>query len=242
LQNKIAATTPTARRPTATPVATATPKETVVATATATSPPPPSPSPSPTPVPTNSPTPTTASDQTLWKDGVAGPDWWNQPLTVAADNAVAGSIASVAGPDPVTGDGTVLQYSATGSAATGGILFSIPIPVNGYDYLDNGHLQFDMMLGPAWSSANTIDTFFRDDPGFVFPWGQTNQMTQVTGLSTTAFVHVSLPLTWTAGYPYANALGIGLMPAGQLYIGVFTPGTIPAGVQFYVDNVQLTAN
>jgi|GEM_PF-3669566 hypothetical protein len=182
------------------------------------------------------PAPNTAN-QLFWANGVTGTPW-SYNLTLVYN----GSGGTAAVTDTVNGDGTVLQVSSNGSATYAFIEFYLaplplpPLPAQGMDitaYYPSGHLQFDVELGPASDVANTTMTI-----GYGGVVSGACRSTAIPGLSATSFTHVSVPMT--SGFPACNVTGNFAMIGISATDG--SGGNMAPGIQFYLNNVQLTSN
>lgn len=143
-----------------------------------------------------------------------------------------GSIGTVSIIDNISGDTLALAYTANSNTATANYCNAINFfitngPINATNYYASGHIQFDIMLGPAYSSLYPI----------VVAYGQGAVCTSspIPGLSQSAFTHVSIPLQ--GGFNGCNETGTVVI----MFIGI-TEANIPVGIQFYIDDVQWTPN
>jgi len=165
----------------------------------------------------------------LYKNGVYGP-WFGEALTPSlASNATGGFSNAVGVTDTVTGDTTVLLVNVGISNTS---CFSSPayFQISGASAenasaYSNGHLQFDVMLGPNYSGSSfTI--------GINAPSGNPcgtnpNDFTVPSlTLSSTTFTHISLPFYSLNAY----------------FSAVIAPLNLMATTDIYLNNIQWTEN
>jgi hypothetical protein len=165
--------------------------------------------------------------QTVLKNGVVNP-LWGQAVTLT-NTGVSAYYANVT--DNLTGDTVALAISTT--AGSYNCFFTIPTPVNISNYYANGHLQFDVKA----ANASTLV--------FYASYGNTNNgngcsATPVQGLSQTQFVHVSIPLSTLGSGSCGGPSGAASLVSVNEF-GGYDLNASP-GVQFYLNNYQITPN
>ncbi|HTB22199.1 MAG TPA: hypothetical protein VK914_05795 [bacterium] len=162
--------------------------------------------------------------QVLWKNGVLASQWWGQPLTMFSSPSNSFSTVSVT--DGISGDSSVLAISQTISGdIASSIFFEIPYSnaFNASNYA-SGHIQFDLKLGPAFSAGEEIIGEYNAG-GCIWP--------SISGLNQTSFTHISVPIS----------TGICNTINGFWQIVILDEnGSGSTGIQFYIDNLQITSN
>ncbi len=186
-----------------------------------------------TPTVTLTPSPITPIDQSLWANGSFYP-WWGQAITIYNNDASNETVT-----DTITGDTIALAFVAPSNFVgyNAGLIFLIPNCVNASNYYAAGHIQFDIMLGPA-SDSNTAQNLNVNYGGIqcngyggpgCYNYG--TQYAPNVSLSTSAFTHISVPFT---AFPQNDTVSV-----QQIQID-----TVPtaAGIIYYLDNLQFTAD
>jgi|GEM_PF-2498490 len=182
--------------------------------------------------PTPDLTPVAATAQVLWKNGVKG-SWWGHAVDVGVAYPAQGSVALATVTDTLTGDTKALVYKGNGAAAPyqSNIIFYFSGASNASNYYSTGHIQYDLMLGPAFGAGNSLWTAYRNPAGACVSPSMPG-----SGFSATSFTHVSVALAGGFGScndtAMVNRVGIGI-PGGE---------TVPAGLQYYVNDVEWTPN
>ena len=181
------------------------------------------------------PTPTPVNAQTIWANGNLG-SFFSQTV---AWFSLSGTISNVSTPDPISGNNTTLQFSATAAATPVNSYFIIGAPENPGTYYASGHLKFDMKLNQTGQTGN-----FQVGYGYqTAASGGTTTNTFIsisaTTLSTTVFTHESIPLSsFVANSPLVVEPFYIIGPAG----GTTPPPQPNAGPIFTIDNIQWTSN
>jgi hypothetical protein len=181
------------------------------------------------------PTPTPVNAQTIWANGNTGA-FFSQNVGPVLFYS---SILNVSTPDPISGDNTTLQFSATAVATPVNAYYLSVAPENPGTYYASGHLQFDIKLNQTGQTGN-----FQVGYGYqtAASGGTTTNTTisiSATTLSTTVFTHESIPLaSFGANSPLVVEPFYIIGPAG----GTTPPPQPNAGPIFTIDNVQWTSN
>jgi hypothetical protein len=178
---------------------------------------------------------TSTLTQTLYKNGVWG-TWFGEPVTGTMSNGgYGGGFSTVSVTDTLNGDTEALAVYANGNNAFySNSLFSIvgAAGENASAY-ENGHLHFDVMLGPG-AYSNQV--------GFN---GSLNVIGMTTAaLSATSFSHVSLLISsanteLNGGFYPINYSSIG---TAFWYRGEAPQGSTSTATQLYLDDIYWTSN
>src|ERR1700677_2810671 len=134
-------------------------------------------------------TPTPVNAQTIWANGNFGSFFGASVAPVT----VRGSILNVNTPDPISGDTTALQFSATAMATPLAPYFLDSAPENPGTYYASGHLQFDIILDQSSITGNITVGF-----AYVNSGGSTvtaPYALSVASLSAVTFTHESIPFS-----------------------------------------------
>jgi hypothetical protein len=169
-------------------------------------------------------TPTPVNAQTIWANGNFGSFFGASVAPVT----VNGSILNVNTPDPISGDTTTLQFSATAVTTPLAPYFLDSAPENPGTYYASGHLQFDIILDQSPLSGNITVGF-----GYVNSGGSTvttSYALPVTSLNNSTFTHESIPLS-----KFTNSASV-----VEPFFVVGPNGNAEA--QFTMDNIQWTSN
>jgi len=174
--------------------------------------------------------------QTLLKDGPLGPQWLGQILVLAPVPAGV-SDGAIAMADSNTGDSSAWYVSFTSATMPGAVLqFQTKnlVAENVANFYANGHIQFDILLGGAYLPATSLISV---SYGTLTATPCVNAAFANAGLSQTQFTHVSVPFT---GYLLScnDTSGVNEFSIVETVSG----GSSNPGIQFYLDNVQWTAN
>lgn len=243
LNAQIAATTPGAASAAATAVPTALP--TALPTAIPTALPTAIPTAVPTETPyagTPTPTPVAATAQTFWDDGILGSPWGESLFMWTKGSDVNATVT-----DNIDGSPTVLQCSAvSGGLASPAVVASFAytnywLASNISNYYASGNIQADIELGPAFSTTTSMlivgygNTFWAPTTAYGC------NSSPLTGLSTSTFTHVSIP--FSTGFNGCDETdGSFSVYVEAISDAGYTGANLSPGVQFYVNNVQITPN
>jgi hypothetical protein len=175
------------------------------------------------------PSPSVPAPIVLYKNRVYGP-WFGEALNPSlASNATGGFSNAVGVTDTVTGDTTVLLVNvgvSNGSCVSPPAYFQISgASAENASAYSNGHLQFDVMLGPSYSGSSF--TIGINVPGGTACGSNPNDFTVSSStLSSTTFTHVSLPF---------SSLNVS-------FAAVMAPLNVMATTDLYLNNIQWTEN
>ena len=178
------------------------------------------------------PTPVPATAQTIWKNGVLSAALWGQAVSTNQNSA---QISNASVTDAITSDSTVLSVACNPAALVSfSTAFYISTSVNAGNYYAAGHIQFDLMGGGAYSSSGSTTTVCFNNGSCSWT---------ISGISKTQFIHYSLPFTSVASCYSGTSAGNIVAFTSITFQGVETSfGSLGAGVQFYIDNLQITPN
>lgn len=165
----------------------------------------------------------------LYKNGVYG-TWFIETLNPSlSSNATGGFSNATDVTDTVTGDTTALLVDvgvANSSCSSLPAYFQISgVTGEHASAYANGHLQFDVMLGPNYT-GNSFTIGINVPSGNVCASSENDFTIASSALSSTSFTHVSIPL----GSLNAN------------FTSVSTPLNLMATTDIYLDDIQWTGN
>jgi hypothetical protein len=165
----------------------------------------------------------------LYKNGVYGV-WFGEALNPSLSSNAFGSFSNATGvTDTAAGDSTALLVDVgvmdSGCSASPAYFQISGIVGERASAYSNGHLQFDVMLGPNYTGSGFVI-------GINVPSGNVCQSIQndvtvsSSTLSSTTFTRISIPL---------SSLNANLSDVG-------TPLNLMATTDIYLDNIQWTGN
>ena len=165
----------------------------------------------------------------IYKNGVYG-TWFGEALTPSLSSNATGSFTNVTDvADTITGDTTTLLVNV-GSSNTGCFSNAAYFQISGASAenasaYSNGHLQFDVMLGPNYTGSSF--TIGINVPTGLACQSNPNDFTvSSSALSSTTFTHISLPFSSLNAY----------------FAAVVAPLNLMASTDIYLNNIQWTGN
>lgn len=145
------------------------------------------------------PPPPTPTPQIIWANGSVG-TWFTNPLTFTSYGACTVTSAVTAVSDPISGNSSALNLTATNTC--GFYFFLAPSPSDPSVYYSSGHIQFDILLGQPPANITSMNIQYNNSISgnyaeYDFP------VSLINSFSTSSFTHVSIPFTsFTVGNGY----------------------------------------
>jgi hypothetical protein len=154
----------------------------------------------------------------------------NQAMTVSSSNGSPVNASTTT--DTISGDSLTLALQTFGTAQSGSLNFTITRS-NASAYGAAGYLQFDIELGPGFSSAANQQIQVQYGPAYSGGCVYNFAGAPAPTLSATAFTRVTIPFTSFGSCNDLSTLSV-------LTIGFITTSgsAVASGTMFYVDDVQ----
>ncbi len=180
----------------------------------------------------NTPTPTPVNAETIWANGNTG-YFFSQNVALVP---FVGTVNNVSTPDPISGDSTSLQFSATAVATPVNAYFLIAAPENPGTYYASGHLQFDIKLEQSSTGTFEVGFGYEANPPTPTTTNTSFYSISASSLSLTSFTHISIALsTFTPNSANVIEPFYIIGPLG-------VAGEPNAQKAFTIDNIQWTSN